>query len=263
MNHISEKDKKILQYYQTCGIEDITTNNLRSYLKQDKCTRQLSDNITDKIMTKAKNEVKCEPNPKSSTQIAAECSSLDELEAAIKSFKGCALKDTTMTTVFADGARNAKVMLIGEAPGAMEEQQGIPFCGESGQLLDKILATVGLDRKTNLYITNTVFWRPPGNRKPTQEELEICLPFVEKHIAILNPKLLILAGSVALYSLFKITNPISQCRQKILMHKNNYLAKEIPTIVIFHPSYLLRQPAQKKLAWQDMLFIKKFLDGEN
>lgn len=251
MNHISQKDKKILQYYQACGVEDITTNNLRSYLKEDKCTRQLSDQAQD--------QVKLEVNSTSSAQIAANCRSLDELDAAIKSFKGCALKDTTMTTVFADGNRNAKVMLIGEAPGATEEQQGIPFCGESGQLLDKILATIGLSRENNLYITNTVFWRPPGNRKPMQEELEICLPFVEKHIALLNPSLLILAGSVALYSLFKITSPISQCRQKILMHKNSYLAKEIPTIVIFHPSYLLRQPAQKKLAWQDMLFIEKFL----
>ena len=246
--------KKLLLYYHACGVEDITTNQLRSYLKSQNYTSSLN-NSEKNIHDTLKMNSSCAEN-QGSRMLANACATLDELKAAVCGFKGCALKDTAVNTVFSDGNSAAKIMLIGEAPGATEDQQGIPFCGESGQLLDKILATINLSRKTNLYITNAMFWRPPGNRKPTNEELETCLPFVEKHIALINPSLVIVAGSVALYALFKITSPISHCRQKILMYKNCYTDKEIPAIVIFHPSYLLRQPMQKKLAWQDMLFIQ-------
>jgi uracil-DNA glycosylase family 4 len=198
---------------------------------------------------------------KRARSIADTCTSRDQLRQAIENFDGCALKYTAMNTVFSDGNQNAEIMLIGEAPGANEDARGIPFCGESGQLLDKILGSIGLIRANNIYISNVIFWRPPGNRKPTPEELEICLPFVEKHIALIDPKLLILAGSVALSALFRISEAISKCRGKVLQYNNQYLQKTIPSIVIFHPSYLLRQPLQKKQAWQDMLFIKQHLNS--
>ncbi len=122
-----------------------------------------------------------------SRQLADNAKTLAELEAAVRAFDGCAIKKTASKTVFCDGNPKAKVMIIGEAPGAQEDIQGIPFCGPSGKLLDAMLAAIGLDR-TSVYISNTVFWRPPGNRQPTPEETATCLPFVEKHIALVRPK---------------------------------------------------------------------------
>lgn len=176
---------------------------------------------------------------------------LAELEKMVRAFEGCALKKTAKNTVFADGSLGAKIMFIGEAPGANEDAQGIPFCGQSGKLLDNIIRSIGLARK-DVYITNTVFWRPPANRRPTAEEIKICRPFVEKHIALVNPKLIVLVGSTAVESL--LTNQINmhQLRHGFYDYTNEYLSSPIKTAVIFHPSYLLRQPYKKKLMWHDM-----------
>lgn len=154
-------------------------------------------------------------------------------------------------------------MIIGEAPGVQEDAQGIPFCGPSGMLLDKMLASIGLSRSENAYISNTVFWRPPGNRTPSPEETAICLPFVEKHIALVNPALLILAGGVATTTLLQKDQSISRLRGKLYDYTNPYLSKPIPTLLTYHPSYLLRSPAQKSLAWQDLLMAKQFLKINN
>jgi DNA polymerase len=197
----------------------------------------------------------------SSRQLADRAKTLTELKTAIQNFNGCDLKKNAINTVISDGNPASQVMLIGEAPGATEDAKGIPFCGESGRLLDKVLASIGLVRTQNIYITNTIFWRPPSNRNPSLEETETCLPFVEKHIALIKPKLIILAGSVAFQTLFSSTNGLSKQRQKLLSYTNRYLDVPIPAAVIFHPSYLLRQPSQKKMAWHDMLFIKAFLEG--
>jgi len=183
---------------------------------------------------------------------------LAELEAAVRAFDGCAIKKTASKTVFADGNPQAKIVIIGEAPGGEEDKQGIPFCGPSGKLLDRMLAAIGLDR-TLVYISNTVFWRPPGNRQPTHEETSICLPFVEKHIALVAPKLLILSGGTATTTLLGKEVSISRLRGKFYEYENAYLAAPIPTVVTYHPSYLLRSPAQKRLAWDDLLMIKGFL----
>jgi uracil-DNA glycosylase family 4 len=182
------------------------------------------------------------------------------LRNKVMNFELCTLKHTATNTVFADGAIDAKIMIIGEAPGATEDAQGIPFCGESGKLLDNMLASIGLLRTKNFYITNTVFWRPPGNRRPTDEEIEICRPFVEEHIAIIDPELLILVGSTAVESLLGKHLQISKIRREYYQYTNKYLGRNITTTALFHPAYLLRQPMQKKTTWYDLLKIKAFLD---
>ena len=203
-------------------------------------------------------------DPKSATNdarhLADNATTLAELEAAVRGFGGCTLKKTATNTVFCDGNPAANIMLIGEAPGASEDQQGIPFCGKSGQLLDRMLASIGLNR-ASCYITNVLFWRPPGNRRPTDEELAICKPFVEKHIALINPMILILIGGTATAALLDNTVGITKLRQKSHIYTNGYLDHDIPTFALFHPSYLLRQPLHKKLAWEDLLAIKRVVTG--
>ena len=157
--------------------------------------------------------------------------------------------------------QNKRVMIIGEAPGANEDIEGIPFCGQSGKLLDQIFDSVDLVRSRNLYIANAIFWRPPGNRKPTAKELAICRPFVEKHISLIKPKLIVACGSSALASLLPdLTTPITKLRGKMLDYDNQFLTDKIKLIPIFHPSFLLRQPSRKKSAWEDMITIKNFIN---
>jgi DNA polymerase len=185
------------------------------------------------------------------------CKNLDELRALVESFDGCELKKASINTVFCHGNPDADIMFIGEAPGANEDEQGIPFCGQSGKLLDNIIAAIGLTREKNAYITNTVFWRPPANRKPTPEEIAICRPFVKKHIALMKPKLIVMVGSTAVESLLEINSPITKLRGQYFDYTNEYMAgKSVRATAIFHPSYLLRQPAHKKTMWFDMLKIK-------
>jgi DNA polymerase len=155
------------------------------------------------------------------------------------------------------------IMFVGEAPGSSEDEQGIPFCGESGKLLDNILSSINISRKHNAYITNTIFWRPPANRQPTQEEIDICRPFVEKHIALIKPRLIILVGNVAATSLLGKNAGISKIRQEYYLYNNQYLSQPIHTTSIFHPAYLLRQPIQKKTTWYDLIKIKEFIDENN
>jgi DNA polymerase len=250
-------DIKILKWYKEMGVDEIHSNKTRNYVKKEKMSIQIEKAPELEIIAK-----KYTP-PKEAAllarRLADQCQTVKQLHEIVTDFEGCLLKKTATNTVFAHGNPNSKIMLIGEAPGANEDLQGIPFCGDSGKLLDNIIKSVGLDR-TNVYITNTIFWRPPGNRRPSEEEVEICLPFVEKHIALINPKLIVLVGGTASFALFGDLGPITKQRQKILQYTNKYLEKPIASTVIFHPSYLLRQPSQKKLAWYDMLKIKKFLE---
>jgi len=190
-------------------------------------------------------------------KMAEDCKSIEQLRDLVVNFKSLSICKTAKNTVFSDGNPNSKIMVIGEAPGANEDEEGIPFCGMSGKLLDKMLETIGLDRQKNFYITNSIFWRPPGNRRPTPEETNICLPLIERHIALFNPKLIILVGSTAALSLLHSIDPISRLRQNFHSYTNKYLKEEVPVAVIFHPSYLLRQPKQKKTTWYDLLNIKE------
>lgn len=192
-------------------------------------------------------------------KMAADAKNLAELRLAVENFDGCNLKKMATNTVFCDGNPNAKVMVIGEAPGNHEDLQGIPFCGDLGKVLDAMFKAINMTREENLYITNVIFWRPPGNRRPTDEELAICKPFVERHIQLVNPEVIILVGATAMSAIVGINDPISGVRGKFMDFSPKFLFRTIKTFAIFHPSYLMRQSTKKKLAWLDMLNLEKFL----
>lgn len=192
---------------------------------------------------------------------AAAATTLAELKAAIEAFEGCALKRTAKNTVFGDGNPDTRVMVIGEAPGADEDRLGKPFVGVSGQLLDRMLNCIGLDRQSGFYITNILPWRPPGNRTPTSGEIALCLPFIERHIALVQPKVLILAGGVAAKTLFQTSEGIMKLRGRWFDYRPATLEQGVPTVAIFHPAYLLRSPAHKREAWRDLLAIRQKLDS--
>lgn len=192
--------------------------------------------------------------------LARGADSIAALRAAVASFDGCALKATARNTVFSDGRDDAPVLIIGEAPGKDEDEQGKPFVGRSGQLLDRMLGFIGLDRKTNVLISNTIFWRPPGNRDPTQGEIVACLPFVERLIELSRPKLLILTGKAAAHTVLKREDGVMKLRGRRLLYTREGLELPINTMVMLHPAYLLRQPQQKRLAWADLLLADAWLD---
>ncbi len=184
-------------------------------------------------------------------------SDLGTLKKSILNLKNCNLKKKAKNLVFSDGNPSSKVMIVGEGPGANEDIEGLPFVGRAGQLLDKMLQAINLDR-TKVYITNVVNYRPPENRKPTEEEILRYLPFLVKHIEIIKPKILVLLGSTALNSILGSEKVISKARgiwvtKQIGSWKTNVIAS-------FHPAYLMRQPDQKKHSWVDLKMIKKKLE---
>tara|TARA_A100001037_G_scaffold306485_1_gene351937 strand:- start:16063 stop:16983 length:921 start_codon:yes stop_codon:yes gene_type:complete len=201
---------------------------------------------------------------KNADQNASEVSTLAELKRAMEAFEGCSLKHTAMNLVFGDGNPDASVMFIGEAPGADEDRQGLPFVGVSGQLLDRMIAAIGMDR-SSAYITNILPWRPPGNRKPTTNEVTVCLPFIRRHIELVAPQVLVLVGGTAASALLGRTEGITRLRGKWLIYrgKEENIDSEIPCMPIYHPAYLLRQSALKREAWRDILAIKERLDSLN
>ena len=204
---------------------------------------------------------KAPPSPiaASAAEIAAACRTLDELDDAIRAFEGCALKDTAANTVIRDGNPEAHIMVIGEAPGAEEDRRGLPFVGPAGKLLDRMLAAIGLDRETVL-ITNIVFWRPPGNRNPSADEIAACLPFARRQIELVRPQVLVAVGGIAAKALFETSEGITRLRGKWRDYTSPGLESPIAAMATFHPAYLLRQPLQKREAWQDLLAIKAKLD---
>jgi len=193
----------------------------------------------------------------SAKAIAAQCHTLDELRTAVAAFDGCALKQTAKHTVFSDGNPDAPVMLIGEAPGRDEDLQGLPFVGRSGQLLDRMLASIGLSRAAGAYITNVIFWRPPGNRTPTPEEAAICDPFVRRHIELKQPKVLVLLGATPVKHLLNLEEGITRVRGRWSTYTTSQ--QSIPALATFHPAYLLRQPIAKRLVWQDLQSLRSRL----
>lgn len=192
--------------------------------------------------------------------LAAAANSVEELHAALESFDGCPLKKTATNLVFTDGNPAAKILFIGEGPGADEDRQGLPFVGPSGKLLDRMLSSIGLDRESVL-ISNTVFWRPPGNRTPTTAEIAICMPFVERLIDVVDPDILIALGGAAAKTLLAQSQGIGRLRGKWFSYSSPRLPRPIDAAAMFHPAYLLRSPGQKREAWRDMLMLKKKLDG--
>ncbi|TKW61770.1 MAG: uracil-DNA glycosylase [Blastochloris viridis] len=185
---------------------------------------------------------------------------LAELRAAVEAFEGCSLKASANRTVFSDGNPQGGIVLIGEAPGAQEDAQGKPFVGRSGQLLDKMLAEINLSRNTadkgGVYITNTVFWRPPDNRTPTPAEILSCRPFLLKHLELLRPKIIVMVGGTAVKAVLQTKDGIGQFRNRWLEFDVPGYGK-VPTLATFHPAYLLRNPPAKKEAWADFLMLRE------
>jgi len=192
----------------------------------------------------------------SARQLADSAGNLAELRSIVESFDGCSLRKTATHTVFSDGNPDAPLMLIGEAPGADEDRIGRPFVGRSGQLLDRMLAAIGVVRGKNAYISNILFWRPPGNRKPTAEETALCLPFVWRHIALARPKLVVLCGGTATAALLGRSEGITRLRGRWFELPVPGLPEPLPATAIYHPSFLLRAPANKVESWRDMLSIQ-------
>ncbi len=178
---------------------------------------------------------------------------LELLKKSIIDLKNCDLKKQAKNIVFCDGNPKSKIMLVGEAPGANEDQEGLPFVGRAGILLDKMLAAINLDRK-KVYISNIINYRPPENRRPTDEEIKRYLPFISKHIEIINPKILVLLGSTAMNALIGKDEVISKMRGKWI--EKRFGNCKTTLIITFHPAFLMRQPAQKKMAWIDLKMIR-------
>lgn len=204
------------------------------------------------------------PPPPPATQAVAgarehaqSATTIELLQKAIESFDGCALKRTATTTCVYDGNPAASIMMIGEAPGAQEDRQGKPFVGPAGQLLDKMLGAIDLDRES-VFITNMLFWRPPGNRTPTAEEIAICLPFVERMVEIMRPEILIYIGGSAAKAMLGRNEGITRLRGRWFTYTSTD-GREIPATAIFHPAFLLRQPARKRESWRDLQAIRQRL----
>jgi uracil-DNA glycosylase family 4 len=191
-------------------------------------------------------------------ELAAACANMAELRDAISAFDGCALKRTATNTVVGSGDEAAALMVVGEAPGAEEDRQGSPFIGPAGQLLERMLAAIGL-RRSEVYITNILPWRPPGNRSPTVEEIALCQPFVERQIALVQPKILVLVGGISAKALLDKREGITRLRGTWRDTTISSLAAPVPTMATFHPAYLLRQPTAKREVWRDLLAIQKKL----
>ena len=200
----------------------------------------------------------------SARSMAEQASDLAALRDALAAFEGCSLKTTATNLVFGVGQEQADIMLIGEAPGRDEDRQGVPFIGASGQLLDVMLGYIGLSRDENVYITNILPWRPPGNRQPTDAEIAACLPFLARHIALVSPKILIFLGGTSAKTLLGRNEGITRLRGHWYDYTSPALENAgiapIPAMATLHPAYLLRQPAQKRAAWKDLLSVRQRLD---
>jgi len=183
---------------------------------------------------------------------------LEALRTLLETFEGCALKQTATRLVFADGNPQARIMFVGEAPGRDEDLEGIPFIGRSGKLLDRMMGAIGLDR-TTAYIANVIPWRPPGNRDPSPQETQICLPFIKRQIELVDPEVLVCLGKPSSQAVLELKDGIMRTRGR--WHNYDTGTRTIRAMATFHPAYLLRQPIHKRLAWQDLRAISKALNG--
>lgn len=192
---------------------------------------------------------------KNAVELAGQAKTIDDLRAALDGFDGCPLKKTAMNLVFANGDPDARVMVIGDVPGEDEDRQGVPFVGPSGQLLDKMLASIGLQR-ADVFTSNTVFWRPPGKRSANSGEIAVCLPFVERMVEIVSPQVLITLGEAATHSLLGQQGNLSRLRAKWFTYENPRMSHPIAACALYHPSFLLTSPGMKRQAWQDLLAVQ-------
>ena len=192
-------------------------------------------------------------------QLAQNAKTLDELATALASFDGCGLKKTAKSTVFSDGITPSRVMIVGEAPGQDEDRTGKPFVGRSGQLLDAMMSAIGLSRAENMYIANVIAWRPPGNRAPSLDELDICKPFIRRQIELAAPEIVVLVGGTSAKTLLETQTGITRLRGK--WQTLNIGGREIPALPFLHPAYVLRRPETKIDVWEDLCALKQKLDA--
>ncbi|MCP5382849.1 MAG: uracil-DNA glycosylase [Kordiimonadaceae bacterium] len=254
----------MLKWYVDCGVDETISDtpvNWFEHSEKDIQNQHVKRNSSTAAKTVA--NVPLSTNREiieKAEKLAAAAMSLEELRQAILEFDGCSLKNTASNTVFCDGNSQSDIMLIGEAPGADEDRIGKPFVGQAGQLLDRMFAAINMTRENDFYITNMLPWRPPGNRKPTDGECAMCLPFVRRHIELFNPKMIILVGGTSASALLNVQTGITKLRGKWVDYTLNNI--KVPMMPIFHPAYLLRQPQFKKQAWHDLLQIKERLGSK-
>lgn len=262
--------EELLNFYKESGVDAILTDSPIDRFNQSACLEKkatqivnVSHNQQTSPTVKLEKQPLLHPSPMqgelSAIEIAKSANTLDELKSALLAFNGCSLKLTAKNTCFSDGTAGSPLMLIGEAPGREEDIQGVPFVGKAGMLLNKILASIGLTRN-DVYIANTIPWRPPGNRTPTPREVTLCRPFIERQIHLAKPRILIALGGVATQFLTGVQNGIVRTRGKWHSYESDNNIK-IPVMPTFHPAYLLRTPSQKKLTWIDFLEVKNRLDS--
>ena len=243
-------EKEILKWYMEAGVDVICDNEPR--VENVANVKKEPEVVVDAAQM---GMVAC----KNARQICEKANSLEDLAKSVENFEGCSLKYTANKTVFGDGDEHAKVLFVGEAPGADEDREGKPFVGRSGMLLDKMLKSIGVDRR-KCYITNVLMWRPPGNRTPTGAEVAVCLPFLKRKIELINPEIIVALGAPAANALLDCEEPISKIRGKWLEY-NLSVERKIALMPTFHPAYLLRNPAYKAKTWADLLKLKQKLSN--
>ena len=250
--------KSLTEWWEDMGVE-ADSAFMRALTKspasKGKPPKQAS-NITRPSSRRAKKSI--EDWVQVATESAAGANTLDELKAAIEAYEGSPLKAGANKTAVFDGTQGASVMVIGEGPGGQEDRTGLPFVGKAGQLLDKILAAIELDRKTNCFISNVNYWRPPANRNPDTDELAVCRPFVDRMVELAQPKILIATGGVAAKALLATKTGIMKLRGS--EHSFSAGTHECLLVPIFHPAYLLRRPEDKSRTWRDLLLVKQRLE---
>jgi DNA polymerase len=250
-------EKEILEWYVSAGVDVICgdepfvfSEKIKPAVVQKTDTRPAITDLAQMSQAACKN----------ARDICSKAQSLEELKKAVEMFDGCALKLTANKTVFGDGNVHAKIMFVGEAPGADEDRLGKPFVGRSGHLLDKMLNAVGIKR-SDCYITNVLMWRPPGNRTPTSAEAAVCLPFLKRKIELIQPEIIVTLGAPAANALLDNEDTISKIRGKWLEY-SPLPGVSIPLLPTFHPAYLLRNPVQKAKVWYDLLKLVKKISND-
>lgn len=262
MYNLVVMDKQIniqeaLDWYIWAGVDE-TCSDLPCLFAEEHLKQPVSIPVSSAEQTiSAKPAISVKPLPlvsQNARELCAKAQNLQELRDIMQAFEGCNLKKTATSTVFGDGAENARVMLVGEAPGADEDRIGRPFVGRCGKLLDKMFQAIQLER-SECYITNVLPWRPPGNRTPTDDEIAVCLPFLKRQIELIEPDFILLLGGISLKSVMDVADSISRTRGKWLEYSTSS-GKKINVLATYHPSYLLRSTAQKSRVWADLLRLK-------
>ncbi|MFW5833982.1 MAG: uracil-DNA glycosylase [Pseudomonadota bacterium] len=252
-----------LQVLDMAGVTQLVADEPRPWATRDPVLRTSHAPATAATPTRTPRvgrSAPADPAVASARDLAAGCRDIEALIAAVEGFTLCPLARTATRACIADGDPSSPIMLIGEAPGAEEDRQGKPFVGASGRLLDRMLAAAGRPRSTT-WITNTVFWRPPGNREPAAQELAMCLPFLERQIELIGPRVILFVGGIAARALLDQRDGVTKLRGRRFVYRLRD-GREIPARVMFHPAYLLRRPQMKSLAWRDLLGAVALLDAE-